>query len=117
MTRAQPRSDQPHPILPRQRLAAGLDRGIPEIGIEHLSEPGGTPSTELRKPTAFVMRHHEENSPKLDRLTDLVLAYHPKPKSKALKKRARKRQRDAKTHRKRPTNPGLRGVRRSSGRG
>ena len=33
--------------------------------------------------------------PELDRITDVVLAYHPKPKSKASKRRARKKKRDA----------------------
>jgi hypothetical protein len=31
----------------------------------------------------------------LDRITDVVLAYRPKPKSKAAKRRARKKKRDA----------------------
>lgn len=34
--------------------------------------------------------------PELDRIADKVLAYHPKPKSKAAKRRNRKRQRAAK---------------------
>jgi hypothetical protein len=33
----------------------------------------------------------------LDRITDVVLAYRPKPKSKAAKKRTRKAKRDAKS--------------------
>ena len=33
----------------------------------------------------------------LDRIADVVLAYRPKPKSKAAKKRTRKAKRDAKT--------------------
>ncbi len=33
----------------------------------------------------------------LDRIADVVLAYRPKPKSKAAKKRARKAKKDAKT--------------------
>lgn len=31
----------------------------------------------------------------LDRITDVVLAYRPKPKTKAAKRRARKKKRDA----------------------
>jgi hypothetical protein len=34
--------------------------------------------------------------PELDRITDVVLAYHPKPKTKAAKRRKRKAQRYAK---------------------
>lgn len=34
--------------------------------------------------------------PELDLITDVVLNYRPKPKSKAAKKRARKKKRDAK---------------------
>lgn len=34
--------------------------------------------------------------PELDRITDMVLAYKPKPKTKAAKRRKRKAQRDAK---------------------
>jgi hypothetical protein len=34
--------------------------------------------------------------PELDRITDVVLAYKPKPKTKAAKRRARKKKRDAK---------------------
>lgn len=34
--------------------------------------------------------------PDLDRITDVVLAYKPKPKTKAAKRRARKKKRDEK---------------------
>jgi hypothetical protein len=34
--------------------------------------------------------------PELDRITDVVLAYRPKPKTKASKRRARRKKREAK---------------------
>lgn len=34
--------------------------------------------------------------PELDRITDVVLAYRPKPKSKAMKRRNRRQKREAK---------------------
>jgi len=34
--------------------------------------------------------------PELDRITDMVLAYRPKPKTKAAKRRERKKRRDVK---------------------
>jgi hypothetical protein len=37
----------------------------------------------------------KKTPPELDRITDVVLNYKPKPKSKAMKKRARKKKRDA----------------------
>jgi hypothetical protein len=38
----------------------------------------------------------KKSPPELDRITDVVLAYHPKPKSKAMKRRVRRKKRDAK---------------------
>jgi hypothetical protein len=34
--------------------------------------------------------------PELDRLTDAILSYHPKPKTKAAKRRARRKKREGK---------------------
>ena len=36
--------------------------------------------------------------PELDRITDVVLAYRPKPKTKAAKRRVRRKKREEKRH-------------------
>ena len=60
--------------------------------------------TSLRSPNLFLITHartdeqadHMKTPTELDRITDAVLAYKPKPKTKAAKRRKRKALRDAK---------------------
>jgi hypothetical protein len=62
-----------------------------EQSLSETKSPFPTAHTSERKKASYS---HMKTPPELDRITDVVLAYKPKPKSKAMKKRARKKKRD-----------------------